>query len=272
VSSAVLAARLVAVLVAVLEVEPLAGDIAAILPPRPRAAEWPAPSRPRLAAVVLHPVGSLPPGAYWLRRLLVLVLLVAVVAVGWWLFGRLGGGNGSPTAASSTPPTSASSTPAAQTSSAPATHSASTTPSASHSASASGSPSATAVPTCPSSAIRVLAQTDASTYAPGVQPHLTIQVSNTGSTACRRDLGQSALELVVSSGTTKAWSSDDCNPGGGASVVTLHAGQTFSSTVVWDRHRSQPGCPTLPLAKPGSYQLVARDLTVKSAPVPFALR
>jgi cytoskeletal protein RodZ len=220
--------------------------------------------------VVLHPVGSLPPGAYWLRRLLVLVALVAVVAGGWWLFGRLGSSNGSPTASSSSGPGSQSSTPAANTSSAPATHTATGTPSASHSP--SGSPSPTATPTCASSAIKVRAQTDASTYAPGVQPHLTIQVSNTGVTACQRDLGQAALELVVSTGTTRAWSSDDCNPGGAATVVTLRPGQTFSSTVVWDRHRSQPGCPTLPLAKAGSYQLVARNLTLHSAPAPFELR
>jgi len=227
--------------------------------------------------VVLHPVGSLPPGAYWLRRLLVLVLLVALVAGGWWLFGRLGSSKGSPAAASSSG-SGVSSTPAAHTTSAPpthttappATHSASSTPSASHSP--TGSPSPTATPTCADSAIKVLAQTDASTYAAGVQPRLTIQVSNTGTTACRRDLGQAALELVVTTGTIRTWSSDDCNPGGSATVVTLHPGQTFSSTVVWDRHRSQPGCPTLPLATPGSYQLVARNLTLHSAPVPFDLR
>lgn len=219
--------------------------------------------------MVLHPVGSLPPGAYWLRRLLVLVLLVAVVAGGWWLFGRLGSDSGSPTASSSSGPGSQSSTAAANTSSAQATHSASSTPSATHTPTRSASPTAT--PACAGSAIKVRAQTDASTYAPGVQPRLTIQVSNAGATACQRDLGQAALELVISTGTTRAWSSDDCNPRGGASVVTLRPGQTFSSTVVWDRHRSQPGCPQLPLAKPGSYQLVARNLTLHSAPAPFEL-
>jgi hypothetical protein len=54
--------------------------------------------------------------------------------------------------------------------------------------------------------------------------------------------------------------------------VVLRPGQTFSSTVVWDRKTSRPGCPPPAAAATGSYQLVSRNLTTKSAPVPFTLR
>jgi hypothetical protein len=118
----------------------------------------------------------------------------------------------------------------------------------------------------------VTALTNDTSYAAGVDPHFTVQVTNTSSASCTRDLGQVALELVVTSGSTRVWSSDDCNPGGGHAVVTLRAHQVFSSTVVWDRTTSKPGCPTgQPKAAAGSYQLTARNLTVHSAAAPFAL-
>jgi len=227
---------------------------------------------------MLHPVGSLPPGAYWLRRALVLTLLLMLVLGGWWLFGRGGasGDTGSPPR--STAGTGPSASPSPHTSHRPSpsptpSHHPSATPTATHAAAAtsSPSPSSSATPTCADSAIKVLAVTDASSYATGVKPRLTVQVTNTGDTSCRRDLGQAALTLLVSSGNTRTWSSDDCNPGGGSAVVVLRAHQTFSSTVIWDRVVSRPGCPASLPAAGGSYRLVARNLRLYSAPVPFTL-
>ena len=55
-------------------------------------------------------------------------------------------------------------------------------------------------------------------------------------------------------------------------MVTLRAGQTFATTVVWSRTTSAPGCPSgKPQAAPGHYQLVARNLTLTSAPAAFQL-
>ena len=42
-------------------------------------------SRPLAFAGVLHPVGTLPAAVYWRRRLVVLVLLLAVLGGGAWL-------------------------------------------------------------------------------------------------------------------------------------------------------------------------------------------
>jgi cytoskeletal protein RodZ len=220
---------------------------------------------------VLHPVGPLPPRAYWLRRVLIVLLVVLVVALVWWLFAGLSGGTpaAGPTGSGS-PSTTPSATP---TTSSPSATTSPTTTSPSPTPSVTTSPSTTATSAlCPDSVIKVTALTDATTYAAGKDPRLTVEVQNTGTVSCKRDLGQVALELIVSSGSARTWSSDDCNPGGSHAVATLRPGQTFSTTVVWSRTTSAPGCPSgKPQAAPGHYQLVARNLTLKSAPAPFQL-
>jgi cytoskeletal protein RodZ len=220
---------------------------------------------------VLHPVGPLPPRAYWLRRVLIVLLVVLVVALVWWLFAGLSGGTpaAGPTGSGS-PSTTASTTP---TTSSPSATTSPTTTSPTPTTSATTSPSTTATSAlCPDSVIKVTALTDATTYPAGKDPRLTVEVQNTGTVSCKRDLGQVALELIVSSGSARTWSSDDCNPGGSHAVATLRPGQTFSTTVVWSRTTSAPGCPSgKPQAAPGHYQLVARNLTLKSAPAPFQL-
>lgn len=218
----------------------------------------------------MHPVGPLPPGAYWLRRALVLLALGVVVVLAWWAWGAVtGGDDGSATPALTTSP-GASTTPS-PTASATTTP----TPTAKPSATAKPSPSATssAAALCPSSAIEVTVTTDRATYGAGQRPRITLSVTNTGSSACRRDVGQKALELQISTGGKRFWSSDDCAPGGTASLRLLGAGQSYRTTVVWQRSGSAPGCPSdRPVAPVGEYQVVGRDLDVKSEPATFTLR
>jgi hypothetical protein len=120
--------------------------------------------------------------------------------------------------------------------------------------------------------IKVVASTDRSTYAAGQDPRLTVTVTNSGSTACSRDVGQAASELRVLSGGARIWSSDDCHPGGPTAVTLLAPGQSASSSVTWTRVQSTAGCPSgEPTAKSGTYQVVGRNLTLQSAAVPFTL-
>ena len=218
--------------------------------------------RHRLAAVgsLLHPVGSLPPGAYWLRRALVLAALIVTIG-GGWVIASGGGGPSTAAAHSSTPAPTSTGTPTASTSNTP-------TPSVSHTASQSPA----AITECPDSVIRVSSSTDSATYAAGVRPKLTVSVTNTGKVSCKRDIGRSAMGLLVSLGNTRVWSSADCSPGGQPAVAVLKPGQVFSSTVLWNRTSSKVGCPSgQPAAAAGSYTLVAKNLTLKSLPAPFVL-
>jgi hypothetical protein len=197
---------------------------------------------------------------YWVRRAIVLlVILVLLVGLIWWLGGR-GGGDGTATAA---PTTSAE--PTGSTSPEP-TESPTTDPSG------SASPTTTKAAKCADSAIKVTASTDAASYAVGATPLLRMQIENKSDTACRRDVGADANELIVNLGETRFWSSDDCNPAGKSDVVTLESGQTYSVSLTWLGRASEPDCPAdQPAAEAGSYNLVGRNGDVLSKPEPFSL-
>jgi hypothetical protein len=99
-----------------------------------------------------------------------------------------------------------------------------------------------------------------------------MRIQNVGSKACLRDVGAAKNELLISSGSTHVWSSDDCNPGGAAQVATLQPGASYSVSVTWLGRLSQKGCPAnQPLAQKGSYTLVGRNGDVSSTAAVFSL-
>jgi hypothetical protein len=99
-----------------------------------------------------------------------------------------------------------------------------------------------------------------------------MRIQNTSDTACKRDVGAAMNELVITSGTTRVWSSDDCNTAGTAQVATLQPGQSYSVSVTWLGRLSAKGCPPdQPLAQKGSYKLVGRNGGITSAPAAFSL-
>ena len=207
----------------------------------------------------MRPVGPQSPGTYWLRRLLVLAVVVALLLGVRWL---LTGGDAEPAAGGSPSPS-----PSASATETPA-------PSESPSASPTATGSATPAPDgqCADSAIAVTASTDAASYTVGSTPRLRMRIENTSGTACKRDVGAAQNELVITSGSTRVWSSDDCNPGGDPNVVTLEPGQSYSVSVTWLGNLSQKGCPAdQPLAEAGTYKLTGRNGEVTSEPAVFAL-
>jgi hypothetical protein len=214
----------------------------------------------------MHPVGPQSPGTYWLRRLLVLAVVVALLLGIRWL---LVGGDEEPTASGTQSPSPS----ASPTSTAP---DASGSPTATPTASPTTSPTATAAPgpdgQCADAAISVTATTDAASYTVGSTPRLRMRIENTSGKACKRDVGAAQNELVITSGSTRVWSSDDCNPGGDPNVVTLEPGQSYSVSVTWLGRLSQKGCPAdQPLAEAGTYKLTGRNGEVTSEPAVFAL-
>lgn len=215
----------------------------------------------------MHPAGPQPPGVYWFRRVLVLlVLLVLLLGVRWLLGGRSGGTPVASPTQSSSPSVSPSSTPTSTRSTA------TSTPTSAATTSASARPTSTATPACTKSQIAVTASTDAASYPVGSTPHLRMKIQNTSTTACTRDIGAAQNELVITSGTVRVWSSDDCNPGGTPQVVTMAPGQSYSVAVTWLGRLSQKGCPAnQPIASKGTYKLTGRNGDVTSAPAVFAL-
>jgi hypothetical protein len=206
--------------------------------------------------VVFRPVGPLPPGAYWFRRLLVLALVIVIALAVWWVFVRDSGD--ADLAAANTEPSVTETPSQTQTSSSPKpTKTESTQPTA---------------PLCDDGDVAVTVTTNEPTYAAGQEPTFTLTVENISDAKCRRDVGPRALELRVSSGGSKIWSSDDCSPGGAVDERTLLPGDSFEQTVQWSRVVSEPDCPTpQDQASAGDYQVVARNLEIISDPAVFTL-
>ena len=183
-----------------------------------------------------QPVGPLPASTYWLRRagvvgaaLLVLLLLV-------WVWPDGGEDTLEPAAAP--------------------------TPSATPPVDPTADPSATPTPAdepCGDDVLEVRATADDDSYAQGAPVALTLTVKNTGAVPCRRALGQGAVELVVTSGSDRIWSSDDCAPGGEPGEEVLPPGGESTARATWSGTRSKPGCPEgQATAQPGTYRVTGR--------------
>lgn len=198
--------------------------------------------------MALHwrPVGPEPASTYWQRRAVVATAVVLLLAV---LFSLLPGGEEAPDRLAAAPASSA-----------PVTPSAAPVPTA------VTTPSAAVAAICPPDALVVEGLVDDDSYAVGGSPKLSLRVTNKGTAACTRDLGQAAIELLVFSGRDRIWSSDDCAPGGPEDVTTLQPGEAVTRRATWNGKRSLPGCEgSKAQAEAGTYRVTARvgQLTVE---------
>ena len=202
---------------------------------------------------VAHPMGPEPPWVYWLRRAIILLaVLTLLVGVFWLVTGRGSSRTGS--------------TPVA------------VSPSAAATASSAASPTSTASPEpatptdCLDSAIVVEASTDSSKYVVGEAPQLTLTIGNIGEVSCLRDVGPKANELEITSGGYHVWSSDDCNASNKSKIAVLKPGEKVASSITWDGQTTQKGCPSDgKAAKQGRYDLIGRNVDVKSEKAKFSL-
>lgn len=93
---------------------------------------------------------------------------------------------------------------------------------------------------CAPADVRVDAVTDADTYASGQNPLLSISLSNTTANDCTINVGTTGQVFTIMSGSDVWWRSTDCQTEPSDMVVTLAAGQSFTSAVpiAWNRTRS----------------------------------
>ncbi|MEP6842842.1 MAG: hypothetical protein ABJA11_04925 [Pseudolysinimonas sp.] len=166
-------------------------------------------------STIKNPVGPQAPSVYWRRRLLLLLLVVVVIVVVVLIFVRPGSGP------------KPSTTPGGGTSnSAPAGPSAAAT-----------SPSSSTA--CDPKVITLLPITDSASYASGVQPQLSMSITNSGANACTFDVGTDAQVYLITSGSDQIWSSKDCQTAPAANPQVLEPGKPLSTTpFAWDRTRS----------------------------------
>ena len=201
------------------------------------------------------PVGRQPPSVYWRRRLLVLLGLIAVIVVIVLIIVRPGG---TPTANPSKSPTPSATSPSA-------------TPTPTFTSAAGGE-------ACNPGQIAIAAITDSNSYASGVQPALSMSITNIGSAPCTFDVGTAAQEYIITSGTDRIWSSKDCQTGAVANPVVLAPGVEQRTTpFAWDRTRSSTDTcnTTRPAAVSGpdgpTYKLQVKLGTLESTQTAFRL-
>ena len=160
---------------------------------------------------VRNPVGPQPASVYWRRRIFALLGLVAVIVVIVLIVTSLQGGGGGATP---------SPTPTGTTSSAP-------------------QGSGEEEDACNPGVILIEPITDSNRYAAGVQPQISMRITNTGSSACTLDVGTSQQYYAIVSGSDPIWNSRDCQTDSESLDLVLEPNKPVTSTPFpWDRTRS----------------------------------
>jgi hypothetical protein len=156
-----------------------------------------------------NPVGPQPSNVYWRRRLAVLAGVVVVIVIIILIVARPG--SGKPSAANTHTPAGTSHT------------------------------AVTTAPACKPADVQVIAITDANSYAAGIDPMLSLSITNTGSTACSFKDGTDVQAYTITSGSDVIWKSTDCQTDAVAATSVLKPGTPVSSTpFAWNRTRSNP--------------------------------
>lgn len=203
-------------------------------------------------STVLRGLGPQPRWVYWFRRALVGLAAVLVLVLVWALFLRGDGGGEEPTAP--TPPADEAATDEP-------TGEASTPADASR--------------TCAASELQVALTADATSYPAGATPTFTVTITNTGTTGCTVDAGTASLDLLVTSGADRIWSSLDCavqGAEGAERMLLLAPGAQEAAAVPWSRIRSDATCSSgLPEPRPGTYHAKATLVGAESNDLVFTL-
>ncbi|PID52917.1 MAG: hypothetical protein CSB46_11190 [Micrococcales bacterium] len=117
---------------------------------------------------------------------------------------------------------------------------------------------------CTQAQIEVVATTDKDSY--------TMTITNTSKDPCQMDIGNGPLELRVTSGSDRIWSSDDCQKEAKSDVRTIKPGEDgqMVSSMDWPVTRSAAGCKDVSSpVRPGNYRLIARAGDLQSKPAAF---
>ncbi|WP_344927268.1 hypothetical protein [Streptosporangium carneum] len=215
---------------------------------------------------------------YWRRRMAALVGVLVVVAVVAWACSASGpdGESGTDASAGRSP------TPDPILALLPAvTITPSPTPSA---PTASPAPTASAKPktlarakrpgdACDPSDLVLDMQGQGEVYAGDSRPRFILTLVNTGKVMCTADVGSRALEVRITSGTDRVWSSADCVSGETEDIRKLDRGIPYVRQFEWDRRRSGSDCASdRATAGDGTYVAVVHASSLRSHKTVFHLR
>lgn len=190
-------------------------------------------------STVWRPVGPRAPRVYWVRRAVLLgVIVVIVVAVIVAL--TAGSSAPSPSHPTTTPSTTPSSTPAT-----------------------------TAVAACAPSELTLVLSTDSDSYPAGESAALIGVFSSSSSTACTISADPAEEVWTITSGADKIWTTKGCPAAGQAKTLTIKPGGTKRVTTEWNGRRRDASCTVGATALPGEYVLKATLDGIKGTPAVF---
>lgn len=224
---------------------------------------------------MLHPVGPLPAAVYWRRRLTLLAVLLAVLALLAWLVVVLAqedAGTGTTPTAATEPgelPALERVVPSVAQVRSPSTERVTAPP-------PPPPPEVPAGPTpggpCTGDELRLEVRTPGRA-AVGDKPTFELAVTNTSTVPCVRALDKQLQELVmVDAAGARVWGSNDCFPESSDDQRTLAPGETVVFPVVWGGLTSEPGCAAARVTPPpGSYLLRGRLDTLVSGDAPLTI-
>jgi hypothetical protein len=109
-------------------------------------------------------------------------------------------------------------------------------------------------------------------YHAGQYPVFEVSAVSTAARACSFDISPAKLHVQVSSSCRVIWDSADCTRGQPDRRAELRRGVPAQESLSWNRSISLPGCVTVASsARPGTYQVQARDASVASPVRTFKL-
>lgn len=202
--------------------------------------------------------GGLGPEVYRRRRLIALVVAIAVVgALAYGLVNLLGGdAEVAPGPAATAQPTNTD--PFAGFTARPESQ-------------ASDGASGPAARAC-GEKLKVSASTEKETYGEDENPILVMSLENTGDDACMVNAGTARMNFAVTSGPDKVFDSAHCQIDGQDRPIELEPGETESARFEWNRHRSVADCATEGAqVNPGGYRLTVALGETRSEGVEFTL-
>ena len=229
---------------------------------------------------VMHPRGPESAQTYWVRRAIVIVAAVIVLALLGWGISKLVGGSGQGTTATpgaigstASTQTSGSSTgtqPGSSSSTSPAVTTSMDPAAASAQAAASSALAGTEHLGCDPKLI-ALAVTGQTSVKTGSPTQISVTFTNTSDYSCILNFASNPFELRIYSGADRIWTTNDCAQWLPASPMAIASHGTVKYTVTWPTLRSKGGCGIRSdYLKPGTYVAraqvsggVAKELVMK---------
>jgi hypothetical protein len=225
---------------------------------------------------VLHPVGKLPAAVYWRRRVVLLILVLAVCGGGAWLGLNLVAardGAGSAASATGTRPVPALErvVPSLE---AIATPTPPLIPTGAETSvlATSSVPDPVAGGPCTDDMIGLEVHTPGSA-AVGTKPTFELLVSNVSAVPCVRALDKGLQELALyDAAGVRIWGSNDCFPEVSSDPRTIAPGEVVTIPLIWGGLTSEPTCTAARTNPgPGNYVVRGRLDTKVSPDAPFTL-